>query len=113
MQTPGRATATCARLRGPRFTNFNTQSKFHAQAPGAVWVLAQALLARKIMENIDRRGRESGDAWRSASKFTLNGGAYADRMKDLLDILYALRPLWLPSLVLSLAACIGLALISM
>lgn len=47
------------------------------------------------------------------SKFTLNAGAYADRMKDLLDTFYALRPLWLPSLVLTLAACIGLVLISM
>lgn len=50
---------------------------------------------------------------RRISKFTLSAGAYAGRMQDLLDMLYALRPLWLPSLVLSLAACIGLALISM
>jgi hypothetical protein len=34
------------------------------------------------------------------------------RLLDLLDALYALRPLWLPSLVLSLAACAGLALIA-
>jgi hypothetical protein len=33
-------------------------------------------------------------------------------MDHLLDVLYALRPLWLPSLVLSLAACAGLALIA-
>lgn len=33
-------------------------------------------------------------------------------MDDLLDALHALRPLWLPSLVLSLAAGAGLALIA-
>ena len=43
----------------------------------------------------------------------LNAGAYPDRMEDLLDTFYALRPLWLPSLVLTAAACIGLVLISM
>ena len=47
------------------------------------------------------------------SKFMLNAGAYADRMEDLLDTFYALRPLWLPSLVLTAAVCIGLVLISM
>jgi hypothetical protein len=31
---------------------------------------------------------------------------------DLLDALQALRPLWLPLLVLSLAACVGMALIA-
>ena len=43
----------------------------------------------------------------------LNAGAYPDRMEDLLDTFYALRPLWLPSLVLTAAVCIGLVLISM
>jgi hypothetical protein len=33
-------------------------------------------------------------------------------MNDLLDVLDALRSLWLPSLVLSLAASAGLALIA-
>jgi hypothetical protein len=33
-------------------------------------------------------------------------------MNDLLDALRALRPLWLPSLVLSIAANAGLALIA-
>jgi hypothetical protein len=33
-------------------------------------------------------------------------------MNDLLDALHALRPLWLPSLALSLAVVAGLALIA-
>lgn len=34
-------------------------------------------------------------------------------MDDLLDMLVALRPLWLPSLVLSLAAAAGLGFIAL
>jgi hypothetical protein len=33
-------------------------------------------------------------------------------MDDLLDALQALRPLWLPMLGLSLASCVGIALIA-
>jgi hypothetical protein len=53
-----------------------------------------------------------GERGRAPGKSMFTAGAYYSRMNNLLDALDALRPLWVPSLLVILAAFIGVILIS-
>ena len=90
MWTPSKATAHLCAAPGPRFTNL----KCAVKVPSAGNLCATDRLLRLCPA--DAAGTRT----------------YFSRMNNLLDALYALRPLWAPSLMIILAAFVGLILIS-
>ena len=101
MRTPNKATAHLGAAPGPQFTNPKRAVK--VPSAGNLCATDRFLRAR------------SGGCGRAPGKSKFTVGAYFGRMNNLLDALHALhalRPLWVPSLVVILAALIGLILIS-